>query len=159
MRVTKPVNFYPRYNLKIDRYVLLLRTAIVFEFLIIGAASFATCQIAHPAPPGVAQVVVVNRQIPMALSEGQGVRFRPLSTGDGIWQAAAAAGVQDDLGFLWFATPFGLNRYDGYSLKTYKHVMGNQEGLACSNVRKLFKVLISFHQLIHHCYAYGFSKL
>lgn len=136
MRVTKPVDFYPRYSLRNRRH--LLRTALLFE-LMICAASFASGQITDPPASGVAQVVVVNRQIPMALSEGQGVRFRPLSTGDGIWQAAAAAGVQDDLGFLWFATPFGLNRYDGYSLKTYKHVMGNQKGLACSNVRTLFK--------------------
>jgi ligand-binding sensor domain-containing protein len=139
MRVTKPVDFYPPYSLKNRRHLLMLRTAILFESLIICGESFATCQITAPPPADVAQVVVVNRQIPMALSEGQGVRFRPLSTGDGISQAAAAAGVQDDLGFLWFATPFGLNRYDGYSLKTYKHVMGNQEGLACSNVRTLFK--------------------
>src|ERR1700728_4393520 len=138
MKVNKPVQFYPRYSLNNRRHLLRLRTAILFGFLIIGAAPFATCQVTGPRPD-VAQVAVVNRQIPIAFSEGQGVRFRPLSTGDGIWQAAAAAGVQDDLGFLWFATPFGLNRYDGYSLKTYKHVMGNQEGLACSNVRTLFK--------------------
>src|SRR5271168_2091856 len=106
MTLTKPADFHPRYSLKSRRQLLMLRTAILFE-LIICAASFATCQITGPPPPDIAQVVVVNRQIPMALSEGQGVRFRPLSTGDGIWQAAAAAGVQDDLGFLWFATPFG----------------------------------------------------
>ena len=132
------MEFYPRYSLKTGRHLLRLRAAILFG-VIICATSFATCQVTGAPPPDVAQLVVVNRQVPMALSEGQGVRFRPLSTGDGIWQAAAAAAVQDDLGFLWFATPFGLVRYDGYSLKTYKHVMGNQEGLACSNVRRLFK--------------------
>ena len=139
IRVAKRVDFYFRYRLKIDRHLPLLRTAILLDLLIVSAASLATCQVTGTTPSNVAQVMVVNRPIPVALSEGQGVRFRPLSTGEGISQTTAVAGVQDDLGFLWFATPFGLNRYDGYSFKTYKHEMGNQASLACSNVRTLFK--------------------
>ncbi len=139
MRVAKREDFYLRHSREIRRHWVLLRTAILLELLIVGAASLATCQGTNPPLPDVAQVVVVNRQIPMALSEGQGVRFRPLSTGEGILQALATAGVQDDLGFLWFATQFGLSRYDGYSIKTYRHVMGNQASLACSDVRTLFK--------------------
>ena len=27
--------------------------------------------------------------------------------------------VEDDLGFLWFSTQEGLNRYDGYEFKTF----------------------------------------
>jgi hypothetical protein len=128
------VDFYLRHSLNIRRHLLLLRTAVLCEFLIVTA----TCQATRP-PSNPPQVVVVNRPIPVALSEGQGLRFRPLSTGEGISQTTAAAGVQDNLGFLWFATPFGLNRYDGYSFKTYKHEMGNPASLACSNVRTLFK--------------------
>jgi ligand-binding sensor domain-containing protein/signal transduction histidine kinase len=82
---------------------------------------------------------VVPRQIPMHLSESQGLRFRPLATEEGITQVKAAAAEQDDLGFLWFATPFGLNRYDGYSMKTYQHQVGDPASIACSNVRLLFK--------------------
>jgi hypothetical protein len=33
--------------------------------------------------------------------------------------------VQDDQGFMWFGSQYGLNRYDGYSFKVFKHEPGN----------------------------------
>ena len=38
--------------------------------------------------------------------------------------------MQDRQGFLWFATEFGLVKYDGHSLKTYRHVPGDEGSLA-----------------------------
>jgi len=50
------------------------------------------------------------------------VRFRNYSTGDGLSQATAMAMAQDGAGFLWIGTQDGLNRFDGYGFKVYKHV-------------------------------------
>ncbi|MBS0487957.1 MAG: hypothetical protein JSS13_11490, partial [Proteobacteria bacterium] len=52
------------------------------------------------------------------------VRFRTYSTGDGLSQATAMAMAQDNTGFLWIGTQDGLNRFDGYGFKVYKHVRG-----------------------------------
>jgi ligand-binding sensor domain-containing protein len=45
--------------------------------------------------------------------------------------------VQDKLGFMWFGTQYGLNRYDGYKSKVFKHEPGRAETLSCVFVRSL----------------------
>jgi signal transduction histidine kinase/ligand-binding sensor domain-containing protein len=44
-----------------------------------------------------------------------------LSTRDGLSSSAVNAIIQDQKGFLWFGTEHGLNRYDGFRFKVYKH--------------------------------------
>jgi ligand-binding sensor domain-containing protein len=46
--------------------------------------------------------------------------------------------VQDNLGFIWFGTQYGLNRYDGYRSKVFKHEPGRSESLSCVYIRSLF---------------------
>jgi signal transduction histidine kinase/ligand-binding sensor domain-containing protein len=60
------------------------------------------------------------------------VRFRNYSTGDGLSQATAMAMAQDGAGFLWVGTQDGLNRFDGYGFKVYKHVR-SQPGTLSDN--------------------------
>ncbi|MBI5915149.1 MAG: hypothetical protein HY842_07205, partial [Bacteroidetes bacterium] len=38
--------------------------------------------------------------------------------------------LQDKQGFLWFATEFGLVKYDGHSLKTYRPIPNDTNSLA-----------------------------
>jgi signal transduction histidine kinase/ligand-binding sensor domain-containing protein len=47
--------------------------------------------------------------------------------------------VQDDLGFLWFGTQDGLQRYDGLVFRKYRHDPKNPNSLAGSNSFGLFK--------------------
>ncbi len=50
------------------------------------------------------------------------LRFTHLSVADGLSNADVRAIVQDRQGFMWFGTWLGgLNRYDGYAFKVYKH--------------------------------------
>ncbi|MEP6939319.1 MAG: two-component regulator propeller domain-containing protein [Rudaea sp.] len=65
------------------------------------------------------------------------VRFRTYSTADGLSQATAMAMVQDRTGFLWIATQDGLNRFDGYGFRVYRHDRGDAWSLADSNVSAL----------------------
>lgn len=46
--------------------------------------------------------------------------------------------VQDNLGFVWFGTQYGLNRYDGYRSKVFKHEPGRSDSLSCVYIRSLF---------------------
>ena len=47
--------------------------------------------------------------------------------------------VQDDLGFMWFGTLAGLNRFDGYTFKVFVHERGNPNSLSGVDIESLFK--------------------
>ena len=49
------------------------------------------------------------------------IRFQRLSIEQGLSQSSVFAIVQDQKGFMWFATQDGLNRYDGYSFTHFEH--------------------------------------
>lgn len=47
--------------------------------------------------------------------------FKHYQVENGLSNNSVFASVQDDKGFMWFGTKDGLNRFDGYSFKTYRH--------------------------------------
>ncbi len=75
----------------------------------------------------------------LPVEEAKGLRFHRLSTADGLSQTRVAQIIQDDLGFVWFGTQYGLNRYDGYNFKLFVHEPGNDDSAAGTFVFSLFK--------------------
>jgi ligand-binding sensor domain-containing protein/signal transduction histidine kinase len=65
------------------------------------------------------------------------VRFRNYSVDQGLSQPTAQQIVQDKYGFIWIATQDGLNRFDGYSFKVYKHLRGDPWSLADNAIKAL----------------------
>jgi ligand-binding sensor domain-containing protein/signal transduction histidine kinase len=55
-----------------------------------------------------------------ALRQERPLTFQRFNTEQGLAQNWVYAVVQDRQGFMWVGTEDGLNRYDGYSFKTYK---------------------------------------
>ena len=47
------------------------------------------------------------------------IEFRSLTMKDGLSNPYIYSIVQDHTGFMWFGTASGLNRYGGYTCKTY----------------------------------------
>ena len=47
------------------------------------------------------------------------IRFHNIGLADGLSHSLVFTFLEDDLGFLWFGTQDGLNRYDGYEFKVY----------------------------------------
>ena len=47
------------------------------------------------------------------------IQFRNLAQEVELTQSQVTAIAQDGAGFLWFGTPAGLNRYDGYEVRKY----------------------------------------
>lgn len=63
--------------------------------------------------------------------------FKHLSTKDGLSNSSITDVIQDQDGFIWFATLNGINRYDGYSIKSYKQ-NNDTIGLKSYYILKLF---------------------
>jgi signal transduction histidine kinase/ligand-binding sensor domain-containing protein len=95
------------------------------------------------APPlasrSVPQVRVDSRTSRLTLIDGLDIQFRRLPVTEGLSQTRVSTIVQDNLGFLWFATQYGLNRYDGYRFKVFKHEPGRANSLSSVYIRSLFK--------------------
>ena len=51
----------------------------------------------------------------------QSIHFNHLTTEDGLSNNNVYDIIQDKLGFIWFATDDGLNRFDGYDFKIYRN--------------------------------------
>jgi hypothetical protein len=76
----------------------------------------------RPATPGVVRPAHAEaRTITLPVVDGEGIRFRRLSTDEGLSQTKIMQIVQDDQGFIWFGTQYGLNRFDGYNFKVFLH--------------------------------------
>jgi ligand-binding sensor domain-containing protein len=63
--------------------------------------------------------------------------FYQLFLDKGLSDARVSAIVQDKSGFMWFATPNGLNRYDGYSIKKFYSGKGAYD-LPSNNIIALY---------------------
>ena len=57
------------------------------------------------------------------------LKFERITREDGLSQGTISCIVQDSLGFMWFCTADGLNRYDGYGFTIYRHDPDDPESL------------------------------
>ncbi len=51
----------------------------------------------------------------------QSFSFNHLQVENGLSNNSVLCSLQDDNGFLWFGTKDGLNRFDGYAYKIFRH--------------------------------------
>ena len=69
----------------------------------------------------------------------QQLRYRHVHYDDhsGMSQWHATKMLQDNKGFMWFATWNGLNRYDGYDFAIFKSLPGDGNNLASDRIRNI----------------------
>ena len=65
------------------------------------------------------------------------ITFDSFSVRDGLSSSSVFSITQDADGFLWFATPNGLTRYDGYRFEQFRHSPTASDALPDDNVRSL----------------------
>jgi ligand-binding sensor domain-containing protein/signal transduction histidine kinase len=97
------------------------------------------CVISTPAWCAAPDGRVSQKIATIPVVDATDIRFTPISTLEGLSQVRVTNIVQDDLGFLWFGSQYGLNRFDGYSFKVFAHEAGNQHSLSGVNITALFK--------------------
>ena len=54
-------------------------------------------------------------------SQALNVNFNMITIDQGLSQSSVYSIAQDKLGYIWFGTQDGLNRYDGYSMQVFKN--------------------------------------
>jgi ligand-binding sensor domain-containing protein/DNA-binding CsgD family transcriptional regulator len=67
------------------------------------------------------------------------VKFKHLSVEQGLSHNIVIGIVQDHKGLMWFATDDGLNVYDGYRFRIYRHLPGNPAGLSSDRVWSVYE--------------------
>ena len=104
--------------------------------------SFAAAQ-GHDPTSSARGISKLNRVVPLSVRmpavDGADIRFSRLSTAQGLSQTQVGEIVQDDQGFMWFGTQYGLDRYDGYEFKVFMHDPARQNSLSCVYIHSLFK--------------------
>lgn len=74
------------------------------------------------------------------ISYAQQLRFKHITSEDGLSTNYVTSIIQDDKGFMWFGTQDGLNKYDGYQIKIFKNDPTNKNTLTSSEVTSLKQV-------------------
>ncbi|RDY23680.1 histidine kinase [Romboutsia maritimum] len=57
------------------------------------------------------------------------IQFKNLTIENGLSQSSVETLIQDSKGYIWLGTNDGLNRYDGYNFKVYKHDEDNPNSI------------------------------
>lgn len=73
------------------------------------------------------------------IGTAQRIRFNTYSLSQGLSQSTVNAIVQDRQGFIWLGTQDGLNRFDGYGFKVYRHNPSSASSLSDNFVQSLLE--------------------
>src|SRR5262245_59817663 len=65
--------------------------------------------------------------------------FRHLGPDNGLSSWRANQVLQDRAGYVWIATPNGLDRFDGYKVKTYRNDPTDRRSLSGSYISALYE--------------------
>ncbi|MDW5289197.1 two-component regulator propeller domain-containing protein [Formosa sp. PL04] len=67
------------------------------------------------------------------------IKFKQFSTHNGVSQRSVISILQDNQGFMWFGTRYGLNKYDGNTFKNYNYNSEDSLSLSHNWIKALAK--------------------
>jgi len=73
-----------------------------------------------------------------ARSQATSFNFRRLTNAEGLTDGVVHCLVQDKYGFMWIGTKYGLNRFDGITIKTFFSRHGDSSSLGNNDIRSLY---------------------
>jgi ligand-binding sensor domain-containing protein len=104
---------------------------VLAVWLFISLSSVATAAVPE------ARLNPVRERLPVI--DGKGIRFTRITTAEGLSQTRVSQIVQDDRGFIWFGTQYGLDRYDGYKFKVFLNDPQRPNSIGGTYIYALFK--------------------
>lgn len=114
----------------------LLSGVLFFALLLSGVSSAHAGSTPHAS--AVPQAVIDPHVVRLKVVDRDDIRFLPLPAA-GLSQSRVTQVVQDEQGFLWFATQHGVDRYDGYQFKVFMNHPGEPNSPCAVFVASLFK--------------------
>ena len=66
-------------------------------------------------------------------------KFQHITIKDGLSQSTVETIVKDDIGYMWFGTNDGLNRYDGYELRIFRHDASDPHSISDNYIYHIIK--------------------
>ncbi|MEO8148111.1 MAG: two-component regulator propeller domain-containing protein [Bacteroidia bacterium] len=69
-----------------------------------------------------------------AISQNDTLYFRHYAVEQGLSHNNVTSIIQDSLGFMWYGTQSGLNKFDGYGFITFKHDPKNKNSLVSDDI-------------------------
>src|ERR1700748_3791846 len=73
--------------------------------------------------------VLIGGSYYSSFAQNNKYQFSHLDISDGLSHNQVNCIYKDSKGFMWFGTMSGLNRYDGYSFKIFKHDINTKNSL------------------------------
>ena len=113
-----------------------LHKSLVITFLVVSI--FISGLIADFVGAQNTVVGTVASRNPADLLLSRYLRFSRFTAQDGLSSDQTRNVFQDKRGLMWFGTLDGLNRYDGASLKVYRHDPDDLTSLSHNIIRRLF---------------------
>lgn len=77
--------------------------------------------------------------VAVAQSPPPEIRFKHFSNEQGLSQSTVNAVLQDKQGFIWLGTQDGLNRYDGYGFRVFRHSIRDSTSISDSYITCLLE--------------------
>jgi ligand-binding sensor domain-containing protein/signal transduction histidine kinase len=93
----------------------------------------------HATTAGVPQATINPIVVRLPIVDGNDIKFTRISPTAGLSQTQVLKIAQDNQGFIWFGTQYGLNRYDGYRFREFKHDPKDPGTLSGVHIYALFK--------------------
>jgi ligand-binding sensor domain-containing protein len=133
-------NSSPRYR-RFGSTRFLHRRLCVAAMLSALSSQPAIAQRSMPLPSNspVPQARIDPHIVTLPVADGDEIRFTHLSQTQGLSQIRVTDIIQDNQGFMWFGTQYGLDRFDGYEFRVFTHDAENPRSLGCVQIFALYK--------------------
>ena len=77
--------------------------------------------------------------VEVSYSQVPHLKFKHITSQDGLAQNTIHGIIKDKYGFMWFGTWDGLCRYDGYSFKNYMYDPGDEKSINSNRIHNIIK--------------------
>lgn len=82
-------------------------------------------------------LTIIFLVLAVKMLQAQPYYFKHYQVENGLSNNSIFSSIQDHNGFMWFGTKDGLNRFDGYSFKTYRHDDTDPKSLGSDKIHSL----------------------
>ncbi len=73
------------------------------------------------------------------ISQTRENRFERFTENDGLSQSTVKTIMQDNFGYLWIGTGYGLDKYDGYEFQNFQHSKQDSLSISDSYIRTIYQ--------------------